>query len=206
MEILTKRQQEVFDFIKSYIEENSYAPAVRDIASYFGITAKGAQDHLKTLQRKGVINSSEGISRSTRIVDFTPETPPVETITVPVLGATAAGLPILAEENMEYELEVPTALVTGKGPFFALHVEGDSMIEAGILDGDLAIIKQTQEAHNGEIVVARVGEENRVTLKRLYRTAHAIELRAENPKYGSLFSKDVTILGKLQLIIRDYDN
>ncbi len=80
------------------------------------------------------------------------------------------------------------------------------MEDAGILDGDLAIIKQSSNAHNGEIVVARLGEENRVTLKRYYMTPNAIELRAENPKYGSIFSKDVTIIGKLQLIIRDYEH
>jgi repressor LexA len=201
---LTPRQQEVFDFIKSFIEENSYAPAVRDIAKAFDITAKAAHDHMKALERKGVIHSSEGISRSTGIVGYA-AAQKVETITIPVLGATAAGLPILAEENREYELEIPASLIPASGPYFALHVEGDSMIDAGILDGDLAIIKQTNSANNGEIVVARVGEENRVTLKRLYRTPNSIELRAENQKYGSLFSKDVTVLGKLQLIIRDYE-
>ncbi|MCB5231238.1 MAG: transcriptional repressor LexA [Sphaerochaetaceae bacterium] len=202
MKKLTARQQEVFDFIKEYIENNSYAPAVRDIAKAFGITVKAAHDHLKALERKGVIHSSEGISRSTGIVGHNQK---VETISIPVLGSTAAGLPLLAEENKEYDLHLPSSMIGSKGEFFALHIEGDSMIDAGILDGDLAIIKQANSAHNGEIVVARVGEENRVTLKRFYLTPNAIELRPENPKYGSLYSKDVTILGKLQLIIRDYE-
>jgi len=201
---LTDRQEQVLEFIKRYIERNSYAPAVRDIAKAFDITVKAAHDHLKALERKGAIHSSEGISRSTGVVGFTASAK-VETISVPVLGATAAGLPVLAEENKEYDLQIPASLVPGKGPYFALHVEGDSMIEAGILDGDLAIIRQTSTADNGEIVVARVGEENRVTLKRYYLTSHAIELRPENPKYGSLYSKDVTVLGKLQMIIRDYE-
>lgn len=204
MKRLTDRQEQVLTFIKHYIESNSYAPAVRDIAKAFDITVKAAHDHLKALERKGAIHSSEGISRSTGVVGFTPSAK-VETITVPVLGATAAGLPVLAEENKEYDLQIPASLVSGKGPYFALHVEGDSMIEAGILDGDLAIIRQTSTADNGEIVVARVGEENRVTLKRFYLTSHAIELRPENPKYGSLYSKDVTVLGKLHMIIRDYE-
>lgn len=205
MKGLTDRQREVLDFIKRYIESNSYAPAVRDIAKQFGITVKAAHDHLKALERKGVIHSSEGISRSTGVVGFSPA-PTIETISIPVLGATAAGLPILAEENKEFELHIPTTLIPGKGPYFALHVEGDSMVDAGILDGDLAIIKQTGNANNGEIVVARVGEENRVTLKRFYLTSNAIELRPENPKYGSLYSKDVTVLGKLHMIIRDYEH
>ncbi|MDD3822931.1 MAG: transcriptional repressor LexA [Sphaerochaetaceae bacterium] len=205
MKGLTGRQQEVLDFIKSYIESNSYAPAVRDIAKAFGITVKAAHDHLKALERKGAIHSSEGISRSTGVVGFTASAK-VETISIPVLGSTAAGMPILAEENKEYDLQVPASLIPGKGPYFALHIEGDSMIEAGILDGDLAIIRQANNAHNGEIVVARVGEENRVTLKRFYVNANSIELRPENPKYGSLFSKDVTVLGKLQMIIRDYEH
>jgi repressor LexA len=205
MKGLTDRQREVLDFIKRYIESNSYAPAVRDIAKQFGITVKAAHDHLKALERKGAIHSSEGISRSTGVVGFSPA-PTIETISIPVLGATAAGLPILAEENKEFELHIPTTLIPGKGPYFALHVEGDSMVDAGILDGDLAIIKQTGNANNGEIVVARVGEENRVTLKRFYLTSNAIELRPENPKYGSLYSKDVTVLGKLHMIIRDYEH
>ncbi len=205
MKGLTDRQREVLEFIKRYIESNSYAPAVRDIAKRFGITVKAAHDHLKALERKGAIHSSEGISRSTGVVGFSPS-PTIETIAIPVLGSTAAGLPILAEENKEFELHIPTTLIPGKGPYFALHVEGDSMVDAGILDGDLAIIKQTGNANNGEIVVARVGEENRVTLKRFYLTSNAIELRPENPKYGSLYSKDVTVLGKLHMIIRDYEH
>ncbi len=204
MKGLTARQHEVLEFIKQYIEHNSYAPAVRDIAKHFGITVKAAHDHLKALERKGAIHSSEGISRSTGVVGFS-VAPTVETIAIPVLGNTAAGTPILAEENREFELHIPTSLIPGKGPYFALHVEGDSMVDAGILDGDLAIIRQTGVANNGEIVVARVGEENRVTLKRYYLSQHAIELRPENPKYGSLYSKDVTVLGKLHMIIRDYE-
>jgi repressor LexA len=200
---LTARQSEVLEFIKRYIESNSYAPAVRDIAHAFGITVKAAHDHLKALERKGAIHSSEGISRSTGVVGFN-TSPSVETIAIPVLGNTAAGQPILAEENKDYELHIPTSLVSGKGPYFALHVEGDSMIDAGILDGDLAIIKQAGSANNGEIVVVRVGEENRVTLKRYYLTNSAIELRPANPKYGSIYSKDVTVIGKLHMIIRDY--
>ncbi|MDD4142804.1 MAG: transcriptional repressor LexA [Bacteroidales bacterium] len=205
MKILTNRQQEVLDFIKQYMESNSYAPAVRDIAKHFEVTVKAAHDHLKALERKGAIRSSEGISRSIEVVGFSPSQS-IETIAIPVLGATAAGVPILAEENKEYDLQIPTTLISGKGPYFALHVEGDSMIDAGILDGDLAIIRQTGHANNGEIIVARVGEDNRVTLKRFYLTNSAIELRPENPKYGSIISKDVTILGRLHMIIRDYEH
>ncbi|NCB00576.1 MAG: repressor LexA [Spirochaetia bacterium] len=205
MKELTQRQTEVLNFIKDYITINSYAPAVRDIATHFKITAKAAHDHLKALEKKGQIHSQSGISRSTGVVGFS-TSPSVETISVPVLGSTAAGVPILAEENKEYDLHVPSAMLAKNGNFFALHVEGDSMIDAGILDGDLAIIKQVNNARNGDIVVARLGEENRVTLKRYYLTSNAIELRPENSKYGSIFSKDVTIIGKLQLIIRDYEN
>jgi repressor LexA len=202
---LTARQNEVLEFIKQYIEHNSYAPAVRDIAKQFEITVKAAHDHLKALERKGAIHSVEGISRSTGVVGFK-TAPTIETIAIPVLGNTAAGVPILAEENREYELHVPANMVTGKGPYFALHVEGDSMVDAGILDGDLAIIRQSNTANNGEIVVVRVGEENMVTLKKYYLTSNAIELRPANSKYGSIFSKDVTVLGRLHMIIRDYGN
>jgi repressor LexA len=205
LKALTNRQTEVLDFIKEYIEMNSYAPSVRDIAHRFEITVKAAHDNLKALEKKGAIHSSSGISRSTGVVGFSTSAS-VETISVPLIGTTAAGVPILAEENKEYDLHIPSKMLSSQGNFFALHVEGDSMIEAGILDGDVAIIKQTNSANNGEIVVARVGEENRVTLKRYYITTNSIELRPENPKYGSIYSQDVTILGKLQLIIRDYEN
>ncbi len=204
MKGLTDRQQEIFQYIKWFIEANSYSPAVRDISKKFNITVKAAHDHLKALERKGVIHSAEGISRSTGVVGFS-ASPTMETISIPVLGTTAAGFPILAEENREYDIAMPTSLIPGKGPYFALHVEGDSMVEAGILDGDLAIIKQTGNANNGEIVVARIGEENRVTLKRFFFNQNSIELRPENPKYGSIFSKDVSIIGKLHMIIRDYE-
>ncbi len=202
MKKLTPRQAEVLEFIKEYIEENSYAPAVRDIARYFEVTVKAAHDHLKALEKKGAIRSSQGISRSTEVIGFQPQSK--ETIAIPVLGATAAGLPILAEENKEYDLHLPANMIEAKGSYFALHVEGDSMVNAGILDGDLAIIRQTQVVNNGEIVVARVGDDNHVTLKKFYLTPSAIELRPENPRYGSIISKDVSILGKLHLIIRDY--
>ena len=202
MKKLTPRQAEVLEFIKEYIEENSYAPAVRDIARYFEVTVTAAHAHLKALEKKGAIRSSQGISRSTEVIGFQPQSK--ETIAIPVLGATAAGLPILAEENKEYDLHLPANMIEAKGSYFALHVEGDSMVNAGILDGDLAIIRQTQVVNNGEIVVARVGDANRDTLKKFYLTPSAIELRPDNPKYGSIISKDVTILGKLHLIIRDY--
>lgn len=203
MKALTPRQQEIYEFIKSFIETNSYSPAVRDISSRFGFTVKAAHDHLKALERKGFIHSTEGISRSTGIVGFQVGKT-TDTTNIPVLGSTAAGVPILAEENFNFEFSVPTSMLSSSGRFFALYVEGDSMEGAGIFDGDLAIIKQAEVANNGDIIVARVGDENRVTLKRFYYTPHAIELRPENPKYGSLFSQDITILGKLHMIIRNY--
>ena len=127
MRNLTDRQMQVLDFIKEYIDTNTYSPAVRDVAKAFDITVKAAHDHLKALERKGVLRSSEGIPRSMGIVGYTNNK--AETITIPVLGATAAGLPILAEENKEYDLELPSTMLKGKDNYFALHVEGDSMIE-----------------------------------------------------------------------------
>jgi len=204
MKELTARQREVLEFIKEYIEGHSYSPSVRDIAGRFGITVKAAHDHLKALERKGATHSASGISRSTGVVGFS-TTSSIETISVPVLGSTAAGAPILSEENKEYDLNLPSKMLSSNGEFFALHVEGDSMVDAGIMDGDLAVIRSGSQARNGEIVVARVGEQQGVTLKRYYLTDHAIELRPENSKYGSIFSRDVIILGRLQLIIRDYE-
>jgi len=200
---LTPRQQEVFDFIKSFIEENSYAPAVRDIAKAFDITAKAAHDHMKALERKGVIHSSEGISRSTGIVGYA-AAQKVETITIPVLGATAAGLPILAEENREYELEIPASLIPASGPYCALHVEGDSMIDAGIHNNDMILVKKQEVAYDKDIVVALI--DNETTVKTFYRERDRVRLQPENINYEPIYVyKDLQILGKVFGVFRIFN-
>ncbi len=202
MKGLTNRQTEVIKFIQEFIMENTYPPTIREIASEFDISVKAAFDHIKALEKKGMLKSGSNKSRSLEIID-NHYSPSVEMVQVPLLGNVAAGLPLLAEENLESTLPFAEE-VLGSGQFFALHVHGDSMIEAGIRDGDIAIIRQVQDASNGEIVVARIADEA-VTLKRYYREKNRVRLQPENPAYQPIFTQDMRILGKLHMIVRNYE-
>jgi repressor LexA len=200
MKAITKRQQEVLDFIKAYIEGNRYPPTIREISDNFGISVKGAYDHVKAIERKGYISLNTHRSRTIEVLDNgEPQEEPV--VSVPLLGNVAAGKPLFAEENYDGSVPVPQQLI-GKGSHFALHVRGDSMSGAGIMDGDVAIFRQQPTAENGDIVVATV--DDAVTLKRFYRETNRVKLKAENPKYPPIYTQDVRVLGKLAHIIRSY--
>lgn len=201
MKGLTTRQNEVIQFIQDFIRLNAYPPTIREIASEFGISAKAAFDHIKALEKKQILKTSSKKSRSLEIIDEA-FTPGVETIEIPLLGTVAAGMPLFAEENVEDNIPLAAQLL-GNGNFFALHIQGDSMIGAGIQDGDIAVIKQSQTARNGEIVVARIAEEM-VTLKRYFKEQNRIRLQPENPEYPPIYTQDMRILGKLHMIMRTY--
>ncbi|NQT59410.1 MAG: transcriptional repressor LexA [Bacteroidetes bacterium] len=201
MKGLTKRQKEVVEFIRDYIQEHSYPPTIRDIASNFSVSVKAAFDHVKALEKKQVIKSDMNRSRSLEILsdEFSPIH---EALAIPLLGSVAAGMPLLTEENLDGTLSISSEML-GNGNFFALKVKGDSMINAGIFDGDFAVIKQTNTASNGAIVVAWV-QEDAVTLKRLFIEKNRVRLQAENDAYPPIYTQDVRIVGQLQLVIRDY--
>lgn len=201
MKGLTIRQKEVVNFIKEFIQEHSYPPTIREIASSFNISVKAAFDHVKALEKKGVIRSDLNRSRSLEILDDD-YAPAKELIDIPLLGAVAAGLPLMAEENLERMITLPAEMLRS-GDYFALRVQGDSMIQAGIFDGDIAIVKESRTAHNGEIVVARIQEEA-VTLKRFFKEQNRVRLQPENPEYPPIYTQQLRILGTLQMIIRDY--
>lgn len=203
MKRLTARQTEVLDFIRSFIEKHSYPPTMREIAANFQISPKGAHDHVKALERKGKIRYDEKRSRTIEPVDNPDEEEREELRQIPLLGNVAAGKPLFAEENFERMVLFPSRQLRRSGDYFALSVKGDSMQEAGILDGDTAIFRQRTSADNGDIVVARVNEEA-VTLKRFFREKNRIKLKAENPVYPPIYSQNVTILGTLEHIIRSY--
>jgi len=198
---LTARQKEVLEFIEAFIRGNPYPPTIREIASNFEMSVKGAYDHLKALERKGRIRAGGGRSRKIEIIGRRVDEGRSPTIEVPVLGSVAAGKPIFAEENFESSLHVPAAMV-GSARCFALRVRGDSMINAGILDGDIAVIEQKPVAENGEIVVAAI--EDSVTLKRYFKEKGRVRLAPENAAYSPIFTQDVRILGKLRGIVRTY--
>jgi repressor LexA len=159
MENLTQRQQQVLDLIRQHIEETGYPPTRADIAKSLGFkSANAAEEHLKALARKGAIEMIAGTSRGIRLP---------ESAGIPIIGRVAAGNPILAEAHIEDYCALPSSFFKPHADFF-LSVQGDSMIDVGILDGDLLAVHSTPTAKNGDIVVARIEEE--VTVKRLKRT------------------------------------
>jgi repressor LexA len=199
MKTLTKRQQEVLDFIAAYIDEHAYPPTIREIAEHFEISVKGAYDHVKALEKKGKLHIGENRSRTLEIVRK--EKTERSVVEVPLLGVVAAGKPIFAEENFSGSVPVPADFVRA-APCFALTVRGDSMKDVGILHGDIAVIEKRQSADNGEIVVAMI--DDAVTLKRFFRENNRVKLVAENPAYSPIYTQDVKILGRLKGIIRKY--
>ena len=199
MKTLTKRQQEVLDFIASYIDAHAYPPTIREIAEHFEISVKGAYDHVKALEKKGKLHIGENRSRTLEIVRK--EKTERSVVEVPLLGVVAAGKPIFAEENFSGSVPVPSDFVR-TAPCFALTVRGDSMKDVGILHGDIAVIEKRQSADNGEIVVAMI--DDAVTLKRFFRENNRVKLVAENPAYSPIYTQDVKILGRLKGILRKY--
>ncbi|MCG8480496.1 MAG: transcriptional repressor LexA [Spirochaetales bacterium] len=203
MRPITSRQQEVLEFIRRFVAENKYPPTIREISEHFGISVKGAYDHVKALQRKGAIRCDTNRSRAIEVLDDpADETDETAVRQVPILGMVAAGKPLLAEENYDGTVSVP-AMMLGNKRYFALHVHGDSMINAGIMDGDIAIIAQQPVADNGDIIVAMIDEA--VTLKRFYRESNRVQLKAENPVYPPIYTRDARILGRLAHIVRNYE-
>ena len=169
---LTPRQQEILDFIRNSLEVLGAPPTRAEIATAFGFASpNAAEDHLKALARKGAINLEPGSARGIRLV---------EQLGLPLIGSVAAGSPILAVENVQGRYALDSGMFSPRADFL-LKVRGLSMIDAGILDGDLLAVHKTNQARDGEIVVARLDDD--VTVKRLQRKAGHIELIAENPDF-----------------------
>lgn len=170
---LTARQQQVLDLIKSAIEDSGFPPTRAEIAKELGFKSpNAAEEHLKALARKGAIEMIPGASRGIRIADHQAG--------LPLIGRVAAGEPILAQEHVEKHLDIPSNLFSPAADFL-LEVHGDSMKEIGIIDGDLIAVHKTNQARNGQIVVARVGEE--VTVKRLQKESNIVTLFPENKDF-----------------------
>ena len=197
---LTDRQSEVFSFIKTYIHSHKFPPTIREVADQFGISVKGSYDHIKALERKEYIKCDLHRSRTiTLLIDDQTGNEGIKKI--PVLGEVAAGRPLFAEENFDGNIELPSGFVKN-GKYFAVKVKGDSMQNAGILNGDTAVISHQSTAENGDIVIAMV--EDAVTLKRLFREKNRVKLMAENEAYSPIYTQNARILGKLACIVRQY--
>jgi len=197
---LTRRQREILSFIEKEIATKGYPPTIREIAKRFSFSSTATvRDHLRALMEKGYIKREHGLSRGIRIVKKSPFS---SESTVPIAGRIVAGYPELAIEEIEGELKVDERMIRGQKSF-ALRVKGDSMLYAGILDGDYVIIRVQPVCTPGDIVVALVGDE--ATVKRLTKKAKTLRLSPENPSYEPIEIDDrVRIIGKVIGLIRYY--
>ena len=200
MKEATERQKEVLDFIASYVHSHAYSPTIREVADYFSISVKGAHDHLTALRKKGLLKQGDKKPRTMELVRNREDN---EFMEIPILGTVAAGRPILSDENMDGSIRFHRSLLKKGRQYFCLKVRGDSMEEAGIMDGDTAIIEQQNTVRNREIAVVMMDEA--VTLKTFYRESNRIRLQPENSKYNPIYCRgDIRILGKLAHIVRSY--
>jgi repressor LexA len=197
---LTPKQRELLDFLKNFLMEKGFPPTLREIASHFGLRGpRGPQKTLHILERKGFIRKLPGGSRAIEITGFSSN----QTIAVPLLGRVRAGEPILAIENIEGYIHLDGSLVSSKDVFL-LRVQGDSLIDAHIQDGDFALVKPQSNAENGEIVVALIEDE--ATIKRIFRKRDLVQLEPANPAMEPIVikkgEKRVSIVGKVVGIFR----
>jgi repressor LexA len=202
MKGLTGKQQRVLDVIRGAMRTSGQPPTVREIGKEIGVLSScTVQRHLDALEKKGFIKRDRYKYRSIELTDSL--IPPfVRAVNVPVLGQIAAGVPILAEENVEDTFPLPMDLVNDGDNVFMLRVQGDSMINAGIFDGDLVAVRQQPVANNGEIIAAMIEEE--ATVKRFYRDGRRVKLVAENPLYEPIVTDQCQIIGKVILSIRRF--
>jgi repressor LexA len=196
---LTKRQQEIFEFIKQYSGRHGYPPTVRDIGKAIGLTSSSTvHAHLGNLEKLGLVKRDPTKPRALELLGEAARKI-AGPVGLPVVGRVAAGSPILAEENIEDYVEVPP-IAGGDDGEYVLKVSGESMKDAGILDGDYVIVHRQETAANGEIVVALVGEE--ATVKRYFRESDHIRLQPENASMEPIRSREVAVLGKVVGVCR----
>jgi repressor LexA len=205
--LLTKRQQEIWEFLVQYVDLHGYPPTVREIGEHVGLASPSTvHAHLANLERAGLIKRDPTKPRAIEL-RREPKAPAIAETDVhklPLVGEVAAGGPLLAEENIEEYVAVPEPLSRG-GEEFLLRVKGDSMINAGILDGDIAVVQRAQDARNGDIVVALAGDDesaDEATMKRFFKEDGRIRLQPENDALEPIYASHVQILGKVIGVFR----
>ncbi|MFS1512561.1 transcriptional repressor LexA [Chengkuizengella sp. SCS-71B] len=205
MNKLSTRQQSILEFIKEEVQKKGYPPSVREIGEAVGLASSSTvHGHLERLEKKGFIRRDPTKPRAIEILDEESPTPTIATSSiaqVPLIGKVTAGLPILATENIEEYFPLPNHYV-GDYNVFMLQIVGESMIEAGIHDGDYVIVRQQQSANNGEIVVAMT-EDNEATVKRFFKESNHFRLQPENSTMKPIILNEVSILGKVVGLFRD---
>jgi repressor LexA len=204
----TEKQLRILDVIREFTAEMGYPPSVREIGERVGLSSSSTvQSHLKTLERRGLLRRDPTKPRALVPADMVlrAAAPPArresgpETISLPIVGRVAAGVPITAAENLEDTFVLPASFV-GRNGSFMLRVKGDSMIDAAILDGDLIVVEPQPDANNGEIVVAMIDGE--ATVKTFYREANRIRLQPENRTMEPIYVDDVTVVGRVEAVVR----
>ncbi len=209
---LTEREQKILDYMRLQIKLKGYPPTVRELCQSLSIKSTStAHKDIENLERKGFVRKDPSKRRAIEVLDVNESTGSsqisadserVDIVDVPVVGRVAAGMPILAEQNIDDSFPVPARFI-GTGSHFMLSVKGDSMIDAGIFDGDYLLIRQQNTAYNGEIVVAMVdGFESEATVKRFYKENGHIRLQPENPSMSPIIVKDAHILGLVKGVFR----
>ena len=195
---LSKRQQDILDFIKSEVRQKGYPPSVREIGEAVGLASSSTvHGHLARLESKGLIRRDPTKPRAIEILDNNQsDIPKNNVINVPIVGKVTAGLPITAVENVEEFFPLPENLAPADEQLFMLEVMGESMIEAAILDGDYVIVRQQNTANNGDIVVAMT-EEDEATVKRFFKEKDYFRLQPENSTMEPIILRNVSILGKV---------
>ncbi len=204
MNDLTDRQRQVYGFLEDFLDEHGYPPTIREIQHHFGLAStKGVKDHLDRLEAKGYIKRLSGSARAIELVGAGGAG---DVVQVPVVGRVAAGSPVLATQNVVGTIPVSREVARGDG-FFFLRVQGDSMVEAAILDGDLVLVRPQPFVEQGRIAVVMVDDE--ATVKRFYREDGAVRLKAENPDYSDMVvpegGGDVRVLGRVVAVVRDIE-
>ncbi|MGD7043782.1 transcriptional repressor LexA [Jeotgalibacillus proteolyticus] len=198
MKKLSKRQLDILDFIKREVKDKGYPPSVREIGLAVGLASSSTvHGHLARLENKGLIRRDPTKPRAIEIMNLDEDTIPTQrVVNVPLVGKVTAGSPITAIENVEEYFPLPERLAANEEAVFMLEIMGDSMIEAGILNGDYVIVKQQQSANNGEIVVAMTDEEE-ATVKRFFKEQSHVRLQPENSSMAPIILNSVSILGKV---------
>jgi repressor LexA len=194
----TERQRRILEVIRTFTGEHGYPPSVREIGERVGLSSSSTiHAHLKALERRGLISRDPTKPRALRPANMAPM---ADALVVPVLGRVAAGVPITAQEDVEGEFVLPSSFVPRASDAFMLRVQGDSMVEAGILDRDLLLVRSQRTAENGEIVVAMLDGE--ATVKRFYREAGRVRLQPENHAMAPIYASDVEIVGRVEAVVR----
>jgi len=197
----TERQKSILDAINAFTSERGYPPSVREIGERVGLSSSSTiHAHLKALEKRGMIHRDPTKPRALRSETPTPPAGSPDAVVMPILGRVAAGVPITAQEDVEGEFLLPAGFVPRASNAFMLRVQGESMIEAAIMDGDLILVRPQPSAENGEIVVAMI--EGEATVKRFYRESGRIRLQPENAAMAPIYASDVEIIGRVEAVVR----